>query len=238
MNQMTLPFTPGQFLDTLAAYNNSFWPVALALWIATVAAFVSRLTGYRRGDWAFGVLAVQWAWSAIAYHATLFARINPAAWLFAGLFFFEAALLMWHGVVQNRLPLSSRGLTSRLLGYGLILYGLMYPLIAMLGGHAYPRVPTFGLPCPITIVTIGFQMLVPGRLPLSITVVPLLWSVVGGSAALLLGVRADLALPVAGLVLAARLSMSARRRQSGRSKQSSRGVPRERGTRAGVGFAR
>ena len=43
-----LPFTSAQFLDTLAAYNISFWPVAVAFWIATLAAFVSRVTGCER----------------------------------------------------------------------------------------------------------------------------------------------------------------------------------------------
>ena len=204
-----LPFTPEQFLGTLAAYNNSCWPVALALWIATVAAFVLHMTGRRRGEWTFVVVAVQWAWSAVAYHANLFSRINPAAWLFAGMFLLEAGLLMWNGVVQRRLPLSSRRTTSQQLGYGLVAYGLVYPLIAVFGGDSYPRAPTFGLPCPVTIITIGLLMLVPNRIPLSVAVVPLLWSAIGGSAAFLLGVRADLALPVAGLVLAARLAKAA-----------------------------
>ena len=32
-------------------------------------------------------------WLAVAYHATLFSGINPAAWLFAAMFLIQAGLL-------------------------------------------------------------------------------------------------------------------------------------------------
>ena len=35
------------------------------------------------------LLATLWIWNAVAYHALLFTRINPAAWLFAALFTME-----------------------------------------------------------------------------------------------------------------------------------------------------
>jgi len=47
-------------------------------------------------------------------------------------------------------------------------------------------------------------MLVRDPIPPLLVVVPLVWAVIGGSAALLLDVRADLALPVTGVVLAVR----------------------------------
>jgi len=173
-------------------------------WTATIVAFVSRLRGGRRSEWTFGLLAVQWAWSAVAYHAALFSAINPAAWVFAVMFLIQAGLLIWFGVVQRRLPFSDEGPTAALVGYALVAYGLLYPLIALAGGHSYPRVPTFGVPCPTTIVTAGFLVLVRGRVPPLVSVVPVMWAAIGGSGAFLLGVPADLALPVAGLALAVR----------------------------------
>jgi Family of unknown function (DUF6064) len=41
------------------------------------------------------LLATLWIWNAVAYHALLFTSINPAAWLFAGLFTVEGVLLFW-----------------------------------------------------------------------------------------------------------------------------------------------
>jgi hypothetical protein len=39
--------------------------------------------------------AALWLWNAVVYHAVFFTRINPAAWLFAGLFLVQAALFFW-----------------------------------------------------------------------------------------------------------------------------------------------
>jgi hypothetical protein len=65
-----------------------------------------------------------------------------------------------------------------------------------------PRLPTFGVPCPTTILTIGFLLATDRLLPRSVAVVPLVWAFIGGSAAFLLGVRADAMLLAAGIVLA------------------------------------
>ncbi len=53
---------------------------------------------------------------------------------------------------------------------------------------------------PDAIFTVGLLMLATPRV-WALSVVPIVWSAIGGSAASLLGVRADYALPVAGLVL-------------------------------------
>jgi len=67
-------------------------------------------------------------------------------------------------------------------------------------GHRYPRVPTFGLPCPTTIFTLGILLLASFPFPKSVFIVPFLWSVVGTSAAFQLGVLQDLSLLVSGLL--------------------------------------
>ena len=50
-----------------------------------------------------GLLAVHWAWSAVAYHVVFFTRVNPAAWLFAAIFLLQAALFFWSGVIRGHL---------------------------------------------------------------------------------------------------------------------------------------
>lgn len=201
---MRLPFSRDAFFDVFGAYNEAWWPVALVFWTATLAAFVSSFRGGRGTQWTFGLLGMQWAWSAVAYHATLFSGINPAAWLFAAMFLIQAGLLTWYGVADQQLTFSGHRSTAHLVGYALVGYGLLYPLIVLVGAHSYPRVPTFGVPCPTTIVTVGFLLLVRGRIPPLLSVVPVIWAAIGGSGALLLDVPADLALPVAGLILVLR----------------------------------
>lgn len=68
-------------------------------------------------------------------------------------------------------------------------------------GHDYPATPTFGLPCPTTILTVGVLLTVQGRVPVSLSVVPILWGGIGGSAALLLGVQTDYVLLASGVLL-------------------------------------
>jgi Family of unknown function (DUF6064) len=203
---MALPFTRDAFLDVFAAYNTSWWLIAFAFWILTLTAFVSVARGHDESRWTFGLLAVQWGWSAVAYHAILFSRINPVAWAFAAIFLVQAGLLVWYGAADDRLRFGQGRAIARhpalgMIAYGLIAYGLLYPFIVLAGGHVYPRLPTFGVPCPTTIVTIGFMLLVDERLPVALVVVPLLWSVIGGSAAFTLGMHADLALIVSGCAL-------------------------------------
>ena len=158
------------------ATTRLLWPFAAALWIATLLAYLACLRGRPRNAWTFGLLAFQWAWSGIFYHAALFTWINPAAWGFAILFLVEAGLLAWYGIVRAHLHLSpNQGGLWRAVAYGLVAYGLLYPLLALIGPDVYPRVPTFGVPCPTALVTIGFLLLVRTP-PLSVTIVPFAWT--------------------------------------------------------------
>lgn len=199
---MQLPFTRDAFLDVFAAYNERLWPVAVGLWLLTVYAFVGLIrASHRRTAFIPVLLAIHWAWAGLAYHAAFFSRINPAAWVFSALFVIEAMVLTWEGVVCRGLSFSRGHSPRHLMAFGLILYALLYPLIAAAGGHAYPRVPTFGVPCPTTILTVGFLLAADLPYPHAATVIPVLWAFIGGSAAFLLGVRADLMLIAAGVAL-------------------------------------
>jgi hypothetical protein len=83
----------------------------------------------------------------------------------------------------------------------LIAYALIgYPLIGASLGHRYPAAPTFGLPCPTTIFTLG--VLVMGRpVPRHLLLVPVAWAIVGGFAACRLGVAEDSGLPIAAALV-------------------------------------
>jgi hypothetical protein len=83
----------------------------------------------------------------------------------------------------------------------LVAYALLYPVINAVEQVSVLRIPTFGLPCPTTIFTAGLLLLAAPH-SRTLAIVPIVWSVIGGSAAFLLGVSADYALPVAGAALA------------------------------------
>ncbi|PVE21656.1 hypothetical protein DC522_25485 [Microvirga sp. KLBC 81] len=80
------------------------------------------------------------------------------------------------------------------------LAAVLSPLLGIWLGHAYPALPLFGVtPCPVTILTFGCLLLTTKPVPWWTLVIPVLWSLVGGSAALLLDVPQDWVLLVSGL---------------------------------------
>ena len=199
---MHLPFTKEQFFDLFADYNMRLWPVLIGLWIASVAVSVLLLSSRRPPNrWISGILALHWGWSALAYHVAFFTRINPAAWMFAMLFLVQAALFVWVGIVHPRLSFAPSRNGWTMVAWLFVTYALVYPAINAVQHLSVSRIPTFGVPCPTTIFTAGLLMLAAPRWRL-LSIIPVTWSFVGGSAAFLLNVRADYALPIAGIALA------------------------------------
>jgi hypothetical protein len=94
------------------------------------------------------------------------------------------------------------------LGVALACYALAYPLLSFGIGLGYPEIPTFGVPCPTAILTIGVLLGVRGGPPLSIAVIPAAWAFIGGSATLLFGVWTDYMLLAAGVSLTGYLVIS------------------------------
>ena len=199
---MTLPFTADQFFDLFGAYNRALWPAALVLWLYALAgAVVLARHSHNNGRWIAAMLAVQWTWAGLVYHAIFFTSINPAAWLFSAAFAAEAVLFIQMGVLRNRLEFSSVGSARHFFAWMLIGYALLYPVLGQADALVFPRTPTFGVPCPVTLLTIGFLFAVDPPLPRTIAIIPILWAFVAGSAAVSLGVHADLMLWIAGAAL-------------------------------------
>ena len=197
-----LPFTHDQFLDVFGIYNREFGGIALVLWLLTVAS-VSLLwkRGARVSRLVATVLVIHWTWTALGYHLALFRRVNPAALWFAVLFLVQAGILLWQGVVRGRLTFVPSGSPRGIAGAVLIAYALLYPGLGPLFGLSYPRVPSFGVPCPLSLLTIGLLLMASPRQAGFASVIPLIWTGIAGSAAFLLGIRADLALLPAGAAL-------------------------------------
>ena len=198
---MQLPFTVAQFYGVFRDYNTALWPAQVALLALALAALV--LVVWRRpasGRVVSAILAFLWAWLALAYHVAFFAAINPLADAVAALSLLGATAFAWQGVGHGRLRFRLAADARTALGVALIAYALLvYPAWSVLAGHRYPALPTFGLPCPTTIYTIGLLAFAQRPQPRGPLVVPVLWSFIGGQAALLLDVPQDLGLFVAGV---------------------------------------
>ena len=87
-------------------------------------------------------------------------------------------------------------------GWVLIIYALtVYPVLGWLFGHGYPTGPSFGAPCPVTIFTLGMMLWTSGSVPVAAAVIPVLWAILGTSAAVALGIHEDLALGVSAVIV-------------------------------------
>lgn len=205
---MGLPFSRAQFFAVFESYNLAVWPaqaLLLALAIVVLWWIVQQRPG--NGRRIAASLAVLWVWMAMAYHFAFFAPINPAAWLFGAVFLLGSAAFVWVGVVRQQLDFGLRADARGWIGAVLIAFALLaYPALGWGLGHRFPQAPTFGLPCPTTIFSIGVLMFVRGPVPRSVLVVPFSWAVVGATAAFSLGVYQDLGLLVAGAVAAVALA--------------------------------
>ncbi len=135
------------------------------------------------------------------YHLWIFRQINPAATVFGFLFLAQAVLFLWLGIFGPPLAFAPSRWPWGRLGGALMAYALLYPAIGLLGGLRYPAIPTFGVPCPTTILTAGALLTVPRRAARLPAVIPIVWAAIGGSAAFLLRMRADLMLPIAGALV-------------------------------------
>jgi hypothetical protein len=198
-----MPFTAAQFLDVFAIYNRSIWPLQLVAYVVAavpVWGVIRRTAAWGRA--ALWALAALWIWTGVVYHMRHFASINSAAWGFGATFVIQGAVMVWVTRHAGAFRLRRvRGAWS-CLGWATMAYGaLVYPIIGLWAGHGYPRVPLFGVtPCPTTIFTLGV-LLHARPTPRRLALIPVLWSVVGTSAAVNLGVPQDYGLGLAAALV-------------------------------------
>ena len=200
---MTLPFTRSEFFAVFARYNDAVWPAQLGLYaLAIVAVILSLRRSGTASRIALSSLAALWLWMGVVYHAGFFARVNPAAIGFAAAFVVQACLFL-RLAVRGKVMVAPRNDPAGWAGAALVIFGLaVYPLMSVAAGHHYPAQPTFGLPCPTTIFTLGIMLWMLGSVPRHLFVIPLLWAMTGSLAALQLGVTEDLSLAAALLMTA------------------------------------
>jgi hypothetical protein len=205
---MSLPFAADQFFAVFAAYNSAVWPAQVVAYVLGLLALaLAWRAGPVRSRVVAGVLGVFWLWIGIAYQILYFSPINPAAWVFGALFAAQGLLFLYLGSLRGRLRFAFAPSLAPVAGAVLILYAMVgYPLLGAALGHHYPAAPTFGVtPCPSTIFTFGLLLWAAAPLPRYLLVIPVLWAIIGTSAAIQLDVVADYGLGAAALIAVALL---------------------------------
>ena len=200
---MNLPFTTEEFLEVYKIYNLTVWPTQILLVILALLMIFVLLKKNKLSDKIISIgLTLFWLWMGIVYHYLFFTKINGAAYVFGLLFVFQAVLFFYYGLIKRNLEFNFRNNFIGVISIILFLYALIfYPLLGYQFGHLYPRTPTFGLPCPTTIFTFGMIILLANRKNI-IFIIPIVWSLVGFTAAIKLGIYQDIGLLIAGLLSA------------------------------------
>jgi Family of unknown function (DUF6064) len=201
---MTLPFSISEFLAVFADYNRAIWPFQIFAYglglVAVVAILIPRQGTLRLALAAFALL---WAFVGIGYHLMFFSSINPAAWVFAGFFVLQAAMFLASALWPADLRLQPDRSLRTAVGLAVGLYAVaVYPALGFWAGHGGMAGPMFGVaPCPTTMFTIGFLLMSRGIWVIWLSIIPILWSLIGVAAALQLGIPEDLMMPLAGIAL-------------------------------------
>jgi hypothetical protein len=199
---MRIPFTPEQFFHVFEQYNESVWPVQIIFYLLALVSVAFILNkGLHSNRIILAVLAFYWIWMGIVYHIANFSGINRAAFVFGLFFVIQGVIFLYHAVLNRKIHFEFNLKPSGIIGVVLIAYSLfVYPLLGRMQGHFYPAVPTFGVPCPTTIFTFGILLFSLSRIPWYVIIIPFLWSLIGFSAAVTLGVKEDFGLVIAGIV--------------------------------------
>ena len=209
-----ISFSQEVFLALFAQYNQAVWPAQLVAYLLGIA---TLLLLFRPSRWATRligiILAAFWLWNAIAYHWLTFTPINFAAPVFAIFFVIASILFLWSFVVRAASRFVFRRDIFGWTGLAIIVFAMAgYPLVAALVGHRWPNTAMFGIaPCQTVIFTLGLLLMAEPRVPWSSLVIPLLWTVVGGSAAWFLAVPEDFSLPLAGIMVLGLVTLKNRR---------------------------
>lgn len=197
-----IPWSRESFLEVFRSYNEAVWPAEIVLVALAVGAVSGALRGTRRSSALAGlVLTVLWLWMAIAYHWIHFARVTSVALLF-GLAFVAQGVLLGRALLRGRLRFGPPRGPAKVLGLATIAYAMIvYPLLGSLSDHAYPLSPSFGLPCPTTIFTLGMLLLTSQPMPKSLLVIPVGWAAVATAAPIAFGIWEDVGLVIAAIVV-------------------------------------
>ena len=179
-----LLFSPRTYYRLFELYNAAIWPVQLAaIALGLAVLLLVRRPGGSRGRWIAALLAACWLWVAIAFHANRSATINWAAVDFAWGFGFEAALLLWTGVLRGKLVFATEERPIGRAGLGIFLFALIaQPFLGPLCGRPWRQVEIFGIvPDPTAVATLGLLLLAAGRVRGELLAIPAIWCAISGA---------------------------------------------------------
>ncbi len=188
------------------AYNLVMWPMVIVTYLLGAIALVLAVKKTKYSNRTIsGILAFLWLWSGIVSCVMFFAwmfRAGDIWYLFGLILVVGGVLFLSFGVIRSSLSFKFTGDSYNILGAVIVVYSmLIYPIIGSLTERGYPAYPIFGtFPCPVTIFTFGLLLWADRKVPRIVTVMPLVWALMGVYPAFVYQVWADVGLIILGVV--------------------------------------
>ncbi len=198
-----LLFAPRTYYRLFELYNAEIWPlqfVALSAGVTILVLMRSRPAW--GGRMIAALLAVCWLWVAWAFHWQRYATINWVSGYFAAGFAVEALILIWIGVVRDRLQFDFSGSAIARIGVAMFTFALIIqPLLGLLFGREWPQIEAFGIaPDPTVVATLGL-LLAADRIHWITLPIPLLWCLLSGTTLWVMNAADAFVLPTAAIVV-------------------------------------
>jgi hypothetical protein len=207
-----LLFAPRTYYRLFELYNEAVWPAHIAAIVLGLAILAFARGGDGRS--VATLLAIAWAWVAVAFHLERYSTINWAATYAAAAFALQAVLLVASGGVRNALAYRGGG---RL---GLLIFAfalVVQPFVGLAFGRDWRQAEVFGLaPDPTALATVGI-VLFAERIHWHLLAIPFLWCAFTGLTLLAMEAPDAFvtpALATLALVLAAWKTLQRRRGQA------------------------
>src|SRR5262249_33708026 len=142
-----LLFSPRTYYRLFELHNLAVWPwhvLAIVLGLAVLVLWLRG--GARRGRTVPVILATCRLFVAGAYLLARYAPINWAAGYFAAGYVVEALLLVWTGLIRNRLSLRPARDAAGVAGLCIFVFALfVWPLVGRLLGRPWLQAEIFGI---------------------------------------------------------------------------------------------
>lgn len=205
------PFTAEILESLVGRYMLAVWPLPV---VAPALALLAALLAFRPSPYGgravAAVLAAAWGGVGIDFQIKTAGTIDFLAPAYGVAFLVQSALLIWAGLLRDRLPVGPPRDAAGWLGVAACAMAIAgYPLLALATGKAWPALPVVGVtPDPTVMLTVGLLLAGSARPPLYLLAIPALWALVAGAQGWMLGTPERLVLP---LVTAVALVAASRR---------------------------
>lgn len=199
---MNIPFTTEQFFQVITDYNITFFPIQILIVFLGIICLILIHTGKSYKDKLIGsYIGMLWSWIGIMYHLAFFTSINKAAYIFGILFILQGLVVLYETFRGDKLKFQFKGHAVDYIAYILLIFAIIiYPILLYFLENSIYTTITLGLPCPSTILTFGFFMMTSRNFPKFLLIIPVIWTIIGTSAAFNFGVYPDYMMLIAAIV--------------------------------------